>query len=167
MVFIRNSTKDVKAGLVTLGESDQSPFAAAVEQARLSLAQGGIPIGAALEIAEELVAVGHNERVQLGDPIAHGEIACLRNAGRIADYRASVLYTTLAPCAMCAGAIVQFGIPRLVVGESRSFPGELDWLRSRGVELRILDSNECVGLMDDFKRRYPETWAEDIGEPPA
>lgn len=137
---------------------------AAIAEARSSLAVAGIPVGAALEIDGKLVAVGHNERVQSGDPTAHGEISCLRNAGRQRSYRTSTLYTTLAPCAMCAGAIVQFGIPRVVIGEDRTFPGEIEWLRSRGVTVILLDNQECQDLMDQFIAKFPEVWAEDIGE---
>lgn len=139
-------------------------LSAAIAEAQSSLAVGGIPVGAALETDGELVAVGHNERVQSGDPTAHGEISCLRNAGRQKSYRTSVLYTTLAPCAMCAGAIVQFGIPRVVVGEDRTFPGEIEWLRSRGVTVTLLENEECRDLMQRFIAEYPEVWAEDIGK---
>ncbi|MEA5454142.1 nucleoside deaminase [Sinomonas sp. JGH33] len=139
-------------------------FEAALEAARAGLAEGGIPIGAALVRAGEVVAVGHNERVQQGDPIAHGEMSALRAAGRQRTYRDTVLYTTLAPCAMCAGTIIQFKIPRVVVGESRTFPGELELLRSRGVQVEVLDDARCVELMEQFQREYPILWAEDIAE---
>lgn len=139
-------------------------FALAVAEAQAGLKQGGIPIGAVLEVGGQVISTGRNERVQLGDPIAHGEIACLRNAGRLKSYRSAILYTTLAPCAMCAGAIVQFGIPTVVVGENATFPGELEWLRSRGVDVRVSDDKECQLLMDIFISRYPDIWAEDIGE---
>ena len=141
-----------------------SSFRAAIAEAQSSLAVGGIPVGAALEMDGELVAVGHNERVQSGDPTAHGEISCLRNAGRQKTYRTSILYTTLAPCAMCAGAIVQFGIPHVVVGEDQTFPGEIEWLRSRGVTVTLRENKECQDLMQRFIAQYPEVWAEDIGE---
>jgi cytosine deaminase len=143
---------------------NRGSFEEAVAQARKSLAEGGVPIGSALDIGGALVASGHNRRVQDGDPIAHGEMSCLRNAGRRRSYRDAVLYTTLAPCAMCAGTIVQFGIPLVVVGESRTFPGELDWLRSRGVKVIVLDDPRCADLMREFQERYPAVWAEDIGE---
>lgn len=139
-------------------------FIQALLQAKKSLSEGGVPVGAALEINGELISVGHNERVQKGDPIAHGEMSCLRQAGRQKNYRNAVLYTTLAPCAMCAGAIIQFKIPLVVVGESKSFPGELELLKSRGVQIIELDSPECAELMYEFQRQYPEVWAEDIGE---
>lgn len=139
-------------------------FQEAVNQARKSLSEGGVPIGSALEINGELVAVGHNERVQLGDPIAHGEMSCIRNAGRQKSYRNAVLYTTLAPCAMCAGTVVQFGIPLVIIGEDTTFPGELEFLRSRGVEVLVLNDQTCKDLMHTFKTTYPDVWAEDIGE---
>lgn len=143
---------------------NQSSFDEAVAQATASIADGGVPIGAALEIAGELVAVGHNERVQSGDPIAHGEMSCLRRAGRRRSYKDAVLYTTLAPCAMCAGTVVQFGIPLVIVGEATTFPGELAFLRERGVEVVVVDDPRCVALMERFQREFPAVWAEDIGE---
>lgn len=133
-------------------------------QGATSLSEGGVPIGSALDIGGRLVASGHNQRVQEGDPIAHGEMSCLRRAGRQRSYRDAVLYTTLAPCAMCAGAVIQFGIPLVVAGEARTFPGELDLLRGRGVEVVLLDDPRCVELMERFQREYPAVWAEDIGE---
>jgi cytosine deaminase len=142
----------------------RASFARAVEAARGSLEDGGVPVGAALDIGSELVAVGHNERVQRGDPIAHGEIACLRKAGRQTDYRDAVLYTTLSPCAMCSGAILLFGIPLVVVGENRTFEGDLPHLERHGVEIVLLDDPCCVGLMTEFQARHPRTWAEDIGQ---
>ncbi len=139
---------------------------AAVQEAAGGLDDGGVPVGAALEVGGVLVAAGRNLRVQAGDPTAHGEIACLRAAGRRASYRDAVLYTTLAPCAMCAGAIIQFGIPFVVVGEERTFGGEVGLLRSRGVQVEVLDDRRCVDLMSQFQREHPDVWAEDIGEPP-
>ncbi|GAB3269953.1 nucleoside deaminase [Sinomonas notoginsengisoli] len=139
-------------------------FEAALAAARASLAEGGIPIGAALVRGDEMVAVGHNERVQAGDPIAHGEMSALRAAGRQRTYRDTVLYTTLAPCAMCTGTIIQFKIPRVVVGEARTFGGELKLLRSRGVEVEVLDDERAVAMMEAFIGANPELWAEDIAE---
>jgi cytosine deaminase len=139
-------------------------FDAAVREARAGLDEGGVPVGGALDLHGELVATGRNLRVQQGDPTAHGEISCLREAGRRASYRSAVLYTTLAPCAMCAGAIIQFRIPRVVVGEANTFPGELQLLRSRGVEVVVLDDQRCSALMREFQERYPQVWDEDIGE---
>lgn len=142
----------------------RAAFEAAVEAASASIAAGGVPIGAALEKDGQLLAAGHNQRVQDGDPTAHGEIDCLRRAGRIGSYAGTILHTTLAPCAMCAGAIVQFGITEVVVGENHTFPGELDWLRSRGVTVVVLDDDRCAQLMTQFQQRFPQVWAEDIGE---
>lgn len=139
-------------------------FEAALAAAREGLAQGGIPIGAALVRGGEVIAVGHNERVQSGDPTAHGEMAALRAAGRQRTYRDTVLYTTLAPCAMCTGTVIQFKIPKVVVGEARTFGGELELLRSRGVEVEVLDDARCAEMMADFQREHPELWAEDIAE---
>lgn len=139
-------------------------FEAAVAAARESLSQGGVPIGAALVRGGEVIAVGHNERVQQGDPIAHGEMSALRAAGRQRSYRDTVMYTTLAPCAMCTGAILQFKIPRVVVGEDRTFPGEIGLLRSRGVEVEVLDDPRCAQMMAEFQRDHPGVWAEDIAE---
>lgn len=139
-------------------------FDAAVNEAHDGLAEGGVPIGSALDLGGNRVATGRNLRVQQGDPTAHGEISCLRNAGRRPSYRDAVLYTTLAPCAMCSGAILQFRIPSVVVGESDTFPGELELLRSRGVQVIVLDDSRCAQLMRDFQQHHPRTWAEDIGE---
>ena len=141
-------------------------FEAAVAAAQEGLAQGGVPIGAAIVRGGELIGVGHNERVQAGDPTAHGEISALRNAGRQHTYRDTVLYTTLAPCAMCAGTVIQFKIPRVVVGEARTFAGELELLRERGVEVVVLDDRRCVEMMAEFQRDHAELWAEDIAEGP-
>lgn len=143
---------------------DEAAFEAAVRAAQQSLSEGGIPIGAALVRGSQMLASGHNKRVQHGDPIAHGEMAALRAAGRQKSYRDTTLYTTLAPCAMCTGTIIQFKIPRVVVGEARTFPGEFELLRSRGVEVLVLDDQRCVDMMVGFQRDYPELWAEDIAE---
>ena len=135
----------------------------ALDQARASLDDGGVPVGAVLAAGGEVIAAGHNERVQRGDPIAHGEIACLRNAGRRASYRDTTLYTTLSPCPMCSGAILLFQIPRVVVGEARTFEGDLAFLSGRGVDVVLLDDERCIAVMKEFQRRYPEVWSEDIG----
>ncbi|UKA66630.1 nucleoside deaminase [Arthrobacter sp. FW306-05-C] len=142
-------------------------FEAAYQAAQKSLKEGGIPIGAALARDGVVIASGHNERVQSGDPIAHGEMSALRAAGRQKSYRDTTLYTTLAPCAMCAGTIIQFKIPRVVVGEARTFDGEFDLLRSRGVEVVVLDDPRCVDMMRRFQEDNPDLWAEDIAEEPA
>ena len=138
---------------------------AAIAEARQGLAEGGIPIGAVLVIDDRIVARGHNRRVQRGSAILHAEMDCLENAGRLraADYRRAVLYSTLSPCDMCSGAALLYGIPRIVIGENRTFRGPEDYLRSRGVELEIVDDSECAGLMRKFIAERPELWEEDIG----
>ena len=145
------------------GELDQTMMAAALAQAQASLAAGGVPVGAVLAVGPDIVAAGHNERVQRGDPVAHGEIACLRNAGRQSSYQNMTLYTTLSPCQMCTGAILLFQIPRVVVGEARTFEGDLGFLRAQGVEVVLLDDPACVAVMTEFQERYPQVWSEDIG----
>jgi cytosine deaminase len=147
-----------------LDSTDRSAFEAACQAARKSLAEGGIPIGASIARGGVVFATGHNERVQNADPIAHGEMSALRAAGRQKSYRDTTLYTTLAPCAMCAGTIIQFKIPRVVVGEAQTFDGELDFLRSRGVEVVVLDDQRCVDMMRSFQADKPDLWAEDIAE---
>ncbi len=139
---------------------------AAIAEARKGLAAGGIPIGSVLVVDGKVVGRGHNQRVQRGSAVLHAEMDCLENAGRMtaADYARSVLYTTLSPCDMCSGAILLYGIPRVVVGENRTFQGPEEYLRARGVELDIVDDAECVQLMSDFVRDKPELWNEDIGE---
>ena len=139
-------------------------FEAAFQAAQKSLLEGGIPIGSALARGGQLVASGHNERVQHGDPIAHAEMSAIRAAGRQRSYRDTVLYSTLAPCAMCTGTVLQFKIPKVVVGEATTFPGEFELLRSRGVEVVVLNDQRCVQMMRDFQRDHPELWAEDIAE---
>ena len=143
--------------------ADEAMMDVAVAEARASLAVGGVPVGAALAAEDHLLASGHNERVQSGDPIAHGEMSCLRNAGRQASYRGMTLYTTLSPCQMCTGAILLFQIPRVVVGEATTFAGDLAFLRNHGVAVVLLDDERCIGVMQEFQARYPEVWSEDIG----
>lgn len=140
---------------------------AAVEQARLGLAEGGIPIGSVIVHGGRILGRGHNRRVQRGSAILHGEMDALENAGRhqAVVYRESVLYTTLSPCAMCSGAILLYGIPKVVVGENRTFMGEEALLRSRGVDVVVLQETACIDLMRDFIARKPELWNEDIGVP--
>jgi creatinine deaminase len=147
-----------------LNEVDGKFLRLAYEQASKSFDEGGLPIGAALAKEGELVAVGHNRRVQSGDPIAHGEMDCLRRAGRRRDYGALTLYTTLSPCMMCTGTILQFGIPRVVIGEDRNFPGNPAFLREQGVDVVIADDPDCIALMARLIREKPELWAEDIAE---
>jgi len=149
-----------------LTDAEQALMDAAFAQAQKGFSEGGIPIGAVLARGSSLLAAGHNRRVQFGDPIAHGEMDCLRTAGRLASYRDLTMFTTLSPCMMCAGTIIQFGIPRVIVGENRTFPGNEDFLRSRGVEVLVLDDARCVDLMERFQRAFPLVWKEDIGEPP-
>jgi cytosine/creatinine deaminase len=143
--------------------ADEAMMDVAVAEARASLAVGGVPVGAALAAGDHLLASGHNERVQSGDPIAHGEMSCLRNAGRQASYRGMTLYTTLSPCQMCTGAILLFQIPRVVVGEATTFAGDLAFLTNHGVTVVLLDDERCIGVMQEFQARYPEVWSEDIG----
>lgn len=138
----------------------------AIDEARKGLAEGGIPIGSALVIDGEVAGRGHNRRVQNGSAILHAEMDCLENAGRLtpADYRRAVLYSTLSPCDMCSGTALLYRIPRIVVGENRTFQGPEDYVRSRGVIVEIVDDQECVALMQEFIARHPELWNEDIGE---
>ena len=139
---------------------------AAIEEARLGLAEGGIPIGSVLVHQGKILGRGHNRRVQQGSTVLHGEMDALENAGRqsAAIYRQCTLYTTLSPCAMCSGAILLYGIPRVVIGENRTFTGEEELLRSRGVELTILQDAECISIMNDFISAHPDLWSQDIGE---
>lgn len=138
----------------------------AIEQAKLGLSEGGIPIGAALVSDGELLGAGHNRRIQLGSPIRHGETDALEAAGRqpAAVYRRSTMYTTLSPCDMCTGAILLYGIARVVIGENRTFRGGEDYLKSRGVEVIVADNAECIQMMEGFIAANPELWNEDIGE---
>ena len=136
---------------------------AAIAQARKSRSEGGIPIGSALARDGKLVALGHNKRVQESDPVTHAEIDCLRNAGRIGSFRDTVLYSTLMPCYLCAGAVVQFGIKKVIVGENQTFPGASDFMQGHGVEVINLNLPECVEMMQTFIRENPQLWNEDIG----
>ncbi len=139
---------------------------AAIEEARQGLAEGGIPIGSVLVIDGRIVGRGHNRRVQKGSAILHAEMDCLENAGRLkaGDYRRAVLYTTLSPCDMCSGTALLYKIPKIVIGENKTFRGPEDYLRSRGVELIILDDPTCIRMMEEFIAQKPELWNEDIGE---
>ncbi len=136
----------------------------AIEEARNGLSEGGIPIGSVLVKDGRIIGKGHNQRIQKGDPMAHAEIDCLRNAGRIGSYKDTVLYSTLMPCYLCAGAVVQFGIKKVVVGESRTFEGALQFMKQEGVEVIDLDSSECYEMMQDFIKKNHELWYEDIGK---
>ena len=138
----------------------------AIEEARLGLVEGGIPIGSVLVHQGKILGSGHNRRVQQGSTVLHGEMDALENAGRLSatTYQQSTLYTTLSPCAMCSGAILLYGIPRVVIGENQTFTGEEGLLHSRGVELTILQDEECIAMMNAFISAHPELWNEDIGE---
>jgi len=139
---------------------------AAIEEARLGLAEGGIPIGSVLVHDGRILGRGHNRRVQRGSTVLHGEMDALENAGRqpASVYRECTLYTTLSPCPMCSGAILLYGIPRVVIGENRTFLGEEELLAARGVQLEVLQDEECIDLMRQFVSQNPELWNEDIGE---
>jgi cytosine/creatinine deaminase len=140
-------------------------LAAALAEARKGLAEGGLPIGAAIfDASGRLIGSGHNRRVQKGDPSMHGETDAFRNAGRQRSYRNLIMVTTLAPCWYCSGLVRQFGFGTLVVGESRNFQGGVEWLRSLGINVVDLDSAECASLMADYIKEHPEIWKEDIGE---
>ena len=144
----------------------EDPFLdAAIEEARLGLAEGGIPIGSVLVIDGRIVGRGHNRRVQRGSATLHAEMDCLENAGRLraSDYKRATLYSTLSPCDMCSGASLLYAIPRIVVGENHTFRGPEDYVRSRGVSLTILNDERCIALMEQFIRERPELWSEDIG----
>jgi cytosine deaminase len=139
---------------------------AAIEEAKKGMSEGGIPIGSVLVIDGRIVGRGHNQRVQKGSAILHAEMDCFENAGRIkaADYRRATLYSTLSPCDMCSGAVLLYGIAKVVIGENRTFCGPEDYVRSRGVEVVIVDNQECRQLMETFIENNPELWNEDIGE---
>ena len=139
---------------------------AAIEEAKKGLKEGGIPIGSVLVIDEKIVGRGHNRRVQKGSAILHAEMDCLENAGRLkaSDYKKAILYSTLSPCDMCSGTVLLYKIPKVVIGENKTFQGPEDYVRSRGIELEILNDPECIKLMEDFIRAKPELWNEDIGE---
>ncbi len=155
-------------GYGQVDQTDREMMALALGQARASLDAGGVPVGAVLAAGlvgehREVIAAGRNERVQAGDPVAHGEISCLRNAGRRPSYAGTTLYTTLSPCQMCSGAILLFQIPRVVVGEAETYAGDLGFLAGRGVKVVLLDDPDCQAAMREFQERYPQVWSEDIG----
>ena len=153
--------------MATSAQTAPDPFMqAAIAEARAGLAEGGIPIGSVLVHQGVILGRGHNRRIQKGSPILHGEMDALENAGRqpARVYRASVLYTTLSPCAMCSGAILLYGIPKVVIGENQTFMGEEALLRSRGVSTEVQNDHDCVRLMRGFIAARPELWNEDIGE---
>ncbi len=136
----------------------------AIGQAKKSLAEGGIPIGSVLVRNNEIIGKWHNQRIQKSNPILHGEMDCLQNAGRQKTYKDTVLYSTLMPCYMCAGTIIQFKIPHIIVGENKTYGGAYDFLISHGVKVDIVDSAECIEIMENFIRTRPELWNEDISE---
>jgi len=140
-------------------------MAAALEEARQGLAEGGIPIGSVLVLDGKIVGRGHNRRVQKGSPTLHAEMDCLENAGRLKarDYQRAVLYSTLSPCDMCSGTVLLYKIPKVIIGENKTFRGPEDYVRSRGVELVVLNLEECISLMEAFITAHPELWNEDIG----
>lgn len=137
---------------------------AAIAEAQQGLAEGGIPIGSVLVKAGKIVGKGHNKRVQDGDPVTHAEIDCLRNAGRIGNYKGTTLYSTLMPCYLCAGAVVQFGIKKVIAAESANFAGAKEFMEAHGVEVIDLNMSECQRMMGDFIAKNPSLWHEDIGE---
>lgn len=143
--------------------SEDTFMQAAIVQARKSRSEGGIPIGSVLVRDGRIVAAGHNRRVQDNDPVTHAEIDCLRRAGRLGSFRGTILYSTLMPCYLCAGAVVQFGIKTVIVGESRTFAGAADFMRSHDVQITDLDLPECVEMMRTFIAEHPQLWNEDIG----
>ncbi len=147
-----------------LTDTDRKFLRLAYEEARAGYEEGGCPIGSVLARGDELVSQGRNQRVQRGDPIAHGEMDALRKAGRQKSYRDMTIYTSLSPCMMCTGTIIQFGIPRVVVGENTTFGGNEEFLRSKGVEVIIADDADCIALMTKFIAEKPELWNEDIAE---
>lgn len=138
----------------------------AIEEAKKGLAEGGIPIGSLLVIDGKIIGRGHNRRVQKASAVLHAEMDCLENAGRLSasEYRKSILYSTLSPCDMCSGAVLLYGIPRVVVGENKNFMGPEKYMRSRGVDILVLNDVECVKIMRDFINTHPNLWNEDIGE---
>ena len=140
-------------------------MAAALEEARQGLAEGGIPIGSVLVLDGKIVGRGHNRRVQKGSPTLHAEMDCLENVGRLKarDYQQAVLYSTLSPCDMCSGTVLLYKIPKVIIGENKTFRGPEDYVRSRGVELVVLNLEECISLMEAFITAHPELWNEDIG----
>jgi creatinine deaminase len=143
-------------------KTDNDFMRAAYEQALRSYHEGGLPIGGVMVENGAIIASGHNRRVQDSDPIAHGEMDCFRKAGRRARYDDVTLYTTLSPCMMCSGTIVQFGVRKVVIGENKNFPGNIDFLRSHGVDVRLLNDADCISLMERFIKERPELWDEDI-----
>lgn len=154
--------RNARGNMSQLSERDKKFLALAVGEAREGMAVGGVPIGSVLTRGDAIVGAGHNQRIQKSDPILHGEMAALQNAGRQRTYKDTVIYTTLSPCMMCAGTIIQFGIPRVVIGENKTFGGNEDFLRSRGVEVLVADDPDCFAMMKEFIAANPHIWNEDI-----
>lgn len=144
--------------------SDREFMALALQEARTGYEEGGVPVGAVMVEAGQVIGRGHNRRVQDGNPVSHGETDCMKNAGRRSNYARVTMYTTLSPCMMCAGTILQFGIPRVVIGEDENFAGNIDFMRQRGVEVVLLNDRDCIELMAKFIAERPELWYEDIAE---
>ena len=157
-------TRERSGGRCNTGDMDEF-LEAAISEAELGWSEGGIPIGSVIVHEGKIVGRGHNKRVQNGSPTLHGEMDALENAGRLpaSVYRESTIYTTLSPCSMCSGAILLYGIPRVIVGENRTFMGEEELLRSRGVDVTVVDDQTCVSLMERMINERPELWNEDIG----
>lgn len=154
-----------KSEFPRLSTENRDPFLlAAIAEAQTGLREGGLPIGSVLVRNGQIIGRGHNRRIQRGDPMAHAEIDCLTNAGRQKTYRDTILYSTLMPCYLCSGAAVQFGVPKVIVGESVNFPGAPDFLRSKGIEVVDLHDSECIEMMARFIREHPDLWNEDIGK---
>jgi len=149
---------------MSLSEIDKKFLRLAYEEALAGYNEGGCPIGSVLAQGDKLIAQGRNQRVQQGDPIAHGEMDCLRKAGRQKSYKSMTLYTSLSPCMMCSGTMIQFGIKRVVIGENKTFGGNEELLRERGLEVVIADDADCIALMTKFIKEKPELWNEDIAE---
>jgi cytosine/creatinine deaminase len=137
---------------------------AAIEEAKIGLQEGGIPIGSVLVRGGKIIGRGHNRRVQNNDPLAHAEIECLRNSGRIGTYTDTILFSTLMPCYLCSGAIVQFGVEKIIIGNSRSFKGDLEFLKDHWVTVDDWNLDECIDLMNEFMKKNPTLWNEDIGK---
>jgi cytosine deaminase len=157
-----NGWKETGMKMGTASDTDLHMMRVALTEAQKGYDEGGVPVGSAIAEGEALLAAGRNRRVQDGDPIAHGEMDCLRRLGRRRHYKSLTLYTTLSPCMMCAGTIVQFEVPRLVIGENRNFSGNIPFIQSHGVEVVLVDDPDCIALMERFIRERPELWFEDI-----
>lgn len=155
---------DPSSAAAHLGNGADPFLCAAIDEAKTGLSEGGLPIGSVLVRDGKIIGRGHNRRVQKGDPMAHAEIDCLTNAGRQKTYKDTILYSTLMPCHLCSGAIVQFGVPRVIVGESTNFAGAPDFLRSHHVQVIDLHDPQCIAMMSEFVKAHPELWNEDIGK---